>query len=238
MVCLDDILVTGASEEEHQANLKAVLRRLAEAVLRRLAEAVLRRLAEAGLRRLAESGLRLMKDKGNFGVVAVEYLGHRISKDGLATLDKRVRAAVEAPTTTDVTQVKSFIGMLTFYLRFLPNLATILQSLHQLLKKDHVLRWGTDQERAFNMAKELLRKAPVLTRYVVNKPLLLTCDASSYGVGAVLAHQTEDIEQPVAFHPRTMAPAKNNYSQIEKDMWCSQISQVSMGSTLQDIHGP
>ena len=80
VVYLDDILVIGASEEEHQANLKEVLRRLAEA------------------------GLSRKKDKCNFGVAAVEYLGNRISKDGLATLDKRVRAVVEAPTATDVTQ--------------------------------------------------------------------------------------------------------------------------------------
>ena len=66
-------------------------------------------------------------------------------------------------------------------------------------------------------------------------------ETSSYGVGAILAHQTEDKEQPVAFHSRTMAPAKNNYSRVEKealDMWRSQISQVSMRSTLQDLHGP
>ena len=64
------------------------------------------------------------------------------------------------------------------------------------------------------MAKELLRRAPVLTQYDVKKPILLTCDASSYVVSAVLAHQTEDKEQPVAFLSRTMAI---NYSQVEKE---------------------
>ena len=119
-------------------------------------------------------------------------------------------------THTYATQEKSLLGMLTFYLLFLPNLATILQPLHQLLKKGQVFRWGTDQELAFNMAKELLRKNPVLTHYDVNKPLLLTCAASSYGAGAVMAHQTQDKEQPVAFHCRTMAPAEKNYHQVEK----------------------
>ena len=174
MVYLEDILVTGASEEEHQATLKEVICRL------------------------AESGLCLKKDKCNFGGI------HRISKDGLATLEN---------TPTDITQVKSFLGMLT-YLRLLPNLATTLQPLHQLLKKGHVFRWGTDQERTFNMAKELLRKAPVLT-HDVNKPFLLTCDASSYSVGAILAHQAEDNEQPVAFHSRTMATAETTL--VEKE---------------------
>ena len=77
-----------------------------------------------------------------------------------------------------------------------------------MLKKGHVVRWCTDQEQAFNAANELLRKAPVLTHYDVNKPIFLTYDASSYGLGAVLAHQTEDKEQPVAFHSRTMALAE------------------------------
>ena len=63
------------------------------------------------------------------------------------------------------------------------------------------------------MTKERPRKAPVLTHYDVKKPLLLTCD----GLGAVLAHQTEDNEQPFAFHSSTMAPAENNYSQVEKE---------------------
>ena len=119
VVYLDDILVTGASEEEHQANLKEVLRRFAEA------------------------GLRLKKDKCNFSG------GIPRSSDQQGWIeDKRVRAVVEAPTPTDVTQVKSFLDMLTFYLRFLPNLATTLQPLYQLLKKGHVFRWGTDQKRS------------------------------------------------------------------------------------------
>ena len=62
------------------------------------------------------------------------------------------------------------------HLRFLPNLATIRQPFHQLLKKGHVFRWGTAQERAFNMTKALIGKAPVLTHYDVNKPFLLTCN--------------------------------------------------------------
>jgi len=73
-----------------------------------------------------------------FGVEAVEYLCHRITKAGLATLESRVRVVFEAPTPTNVTKFKSFLAMLTFYLRFLPHLATILQSLHQLLKKGQV----------------------------------------------------------------------------------------------------
>ena len=109
-------MVTGASDEEHQANLKEVLRRLAEA------------------------DLRLKTDKCNFSLATVKYIGHRISKDGLTTSDKRVKAVVEAPTLTDVTQVKSLLVMLTFYLRFLPNLATILQPLHERsLSSDGVL---------------------------------------------------------------------------------------------------
>ena len=81
-VYLDNNLVTGVSEVEHQANRKEVPWRLAEACL------------------------RLKKNKCSFCVAAVDYLGHRITNDGLATLDSRVRAVIEAPTPTDVTQVK------------------------------------------------------------------------------------------------------------------------------------
>ena len=98
--------------------------------------------------------------------------------------------------------------MLTFYPCFLPHLATILQSLPQLLKKGQIFRWSNNQEWTFNEAMELRWKAPVLTHYDVHKPLLLTCDASSYGVGALLAHQIEDWEHLIAFHFRTMAPVE------------------------------
>jgi len=147
----------------------------------------------------------------------VEYLSHRITKVGLATLESRIRAIVGAPTPSNVTQVKSFLSMLTFYLLFLPYLVTTFQSLHQLLTKGQVFQWGNNQERAVNEAKELLWKAPVLTHYDMHKPLLLTCDASSYGVGAILAHQIEDGEHPIVFRSRTMAPAERNYSQVEKE---------------------
>jgi len=102
---------------------------------------------------------------------------------------------------------RSFLGMLTYYLRFLPHLATILQPLHQLLKKGQVFLWGNNQERAFNEAKELLQKAQMMTDYDVHTPLLLTCDASSYEVDAILSHQIEDGEHLIAFHSRAMAPA-------------------------------
>ena len=146
----------------------------------------------------------------------MEYLGHRITKDGLATLEGRVRGDVQAPTPSNVAQVKSVLGMLTFCLRYLPQLTTIFQSLQQQLKKRRVFRRGSNQERESNETKELLRKAPFLTDYDVHKPLLLTCDVSSYDVG-VLAHQIKDDEHAIDFHSRTMAPTERNYSQIEKE---------------------
>ena len=147
----------------------------------------------------------------------MKYLAHRITKDGLVTLESRVRADFAEDTPSNVTQVKSFMGMLIFCLRFLPHLTTILQPLHQLLKKGQVFRPGNNQERAFNEAKELLQKSPVQTNYDVYKPILLTSDSSSYGVGAVVAHQIGDGEHPIAFHSRTMAYGERNYSHVEKE---------------------
>ena len=90
----------------------------------------------------------------------------------------------------------------------------------RFMKKGHVFRWGNNQERAFSEAKEILRKIqiPVLSNDDVHKPLILTCDDSSYGVGAVLAHQIEDGKQPIAFHSRTMTPAERNYSLVENEV--------------------
>ena len=100
VVYLDDILVTGSTEESHLQALDEVLSRLDKA------------------------GLRVKQSKCEFLRKSVTYLGHRIDADGLHPLQDRVRAIEEAPTPTSVSTLKSYLGMLTYYSRFLPNLST------------------------------------------------------------------------------------------------------------------
>ena len=194
-VCLflDDILVSGRNDQEHLTNLSAVLQKLASA------------------------GMKLKPDKCFFMLQEVEYLSHKISAKGLEPIPEKVRAIVEAPAPRNVSELKSFLGMLNYYGKFLPNLSTCLAPWYSLLQKKHHWSWGEKQRKVFEKAKALLTSSSVLTHYDPSKPLILACDASPYGIGAVLSHQVGDGELPVAFASRSLVPAEKNYAQIGKE---------------------
>ena len=193
-VYLDDILVSGETETDHLANLDTVLTRMKEA------------------------GLRLRRSKCTFMQEAVEYLGHRVDAQGLHPVQKKVKAIAEAPAPTNVTELKSYLGLLNYYGRFLPNLSTLLAPLHELLRQDVRWNWKRKQEEAFQNSKALLNSAEVLVHYSADRELILSCDASPYGVGAVLSHRMEDGgERPLGFMSRTLAPAEKGYSQLDKE---------------------
>ena len=193
-VYLDDILVTGESEAAHLRNLAAVLQRLESA------------------------GIHLKQAKCAFMMPEVEYLGHCISGKGLQPLASKIQAITDAPMPTNVSQLKSFLGMLTYYGRFLPDLATTLAPLYELLQSNRKWSWEGPQRMAFQRAKESLSTSPLLTHYDPQKPLLLACDASPYGLGAVLSHLMADgKEQLIAFVSRTLSPAERKYAQLDKE---------------------
>ena len=191
---IDDILVTGSSEQEHLDNLAQVLQRLEAA------------------------GMRLKKEKCEFLVPAVAYLGHVISAEGLRTSDVKVKAIVDAPAPRNVTELRSFLGLVNYYGKFLPDLATTLSPLYSLLQKQKRWTWGQRQKDAFKSVKDLLMSSRVLVHFDDSLPLVLACDASPYGLGAVLSHRMPDgTERPVGFSSRTLAKAEQNYSQLDKE---------------------
>ena len=144
---------------------------------------------------------------------SVTYLGHRIDADGLHPLPDRVRAIQEAPTPTSVQTLKSYLGMLTYYNKFLPSPSTVLRPLHYLLRKDVPWKWGTSQARAFAASKRLLTSERCLTHFDSTLELSLACDASGYGLGAVLSHKMPDgSERPIGYASRTLSPAEQNES--------------------------
>lgn len=193
-VYLDDILVTGSSEEEHIQNLEAVFQKLQSA------------------------GLRLNKEKCFFLCPSITYLGHAIDKDGLHPTQKKVRAIREAPKPQNLTQLRSFLGLINYYSRFLPNLSAKLTPLYALLNKKQKWHWNQEQEEAFQDAKTALQADSLLVHYDTTKPLVLACDASDYGIGAILSHVMDgDQERPIAYVSRTLSPAEKKYSQLEKE---------------------
>ena len=194
VVYIDDVLVTGKDEDSHLQNLDQVMNRLESA------------------------GVTLKKSKCVFLNPSVEYLGHVIDKTGLHPSPEKLRAIKEAPEPKNVIELKSFIGLITYYSKFLSNLSSLFSPLYRLLQKNVQWEWTSEHTEAFNKAKQLLQSSSVLTHYDPEKELILSCDASSYGLGAVLAHRLENgTELPIAFSSRTLAPTEKKYSQIEKE---------------------
>ena len=193
-VYIDDILVTGHTSAEHLDHLAEVLRRLQKA------------------------GMKLKRAKCEFFLPSVDYIGHTISADGLHTSKAKVEAILKAPAPKNVGELRSFLGLVNYYGKFLPDLATTLSPLYELLQKTTKWTWGRRQREAFAAVKDLLRSPQVLVHYDQKLPLILACDASPYGVGAVLSHRmpTGD-ERPIAFASRTLTTVERKYSQLDKE---------------------
>ncbi|XP_063060460.1 uncharacterized protein K02A2.6-like [Engraulis encrasicolus] len=124
---------------------------------------------------------------------------------------------MDAPAPGDVCQLRSFLGMLNYYGRFIPDLSTVLKPLNELLNKEKKWQWTSACVAAFQKAKALLVSQEVLTHYNPELPLRLACFAS-YGVGAVLSHIMPDGEEkPIAYASRTLSKAEQNYAQIKRE---------------------
>lgn len=194
VVYIDDILITGTTEEEHLERLGEVLSRLEKA------------------------GLKARRSKCKFMASSVTFLGHMVDSAGLHLLLEKVEAVQKAPNPQNVQELKSYLGLLSYYSKFLPNLSSVLAPLYALLRQTTRWKWGKKEQEAFDRSKELLTTAPFLVHFDPNLPLILACDASEVGIGAVLAHRLPDgLEHPIGYASRSLLPAERNYSQLEKE---------------------
>ena len=192
VICyIDDILVTGSNTAEHLQNLTTVFKRL------------------------ENHGIRMKKSKCEFLQVSVYYLGHKIDAEGLHAIPSKVDAIVDAPEPQNLQELRSFLGLLNYYGKFIPNLSSLIHPLNSLLQQD---RRSTECSRAFKEAKMALVSSKVLVHYDPSLPVTLAGDASAYGIGAVISHTMPDgSERPIAFASRTLSTSEKNYAQIEKE---------------------
>jgi RNase H-like domain found in reverse transcriptase/Reverse transcriptase (RNA-dependent DNA polymerase)/Integrase zinc binding domain len=196
-VYLDDVLVASSTMEEHLEQLEVVFSRLREA------------------------GLLLNREKCVFGQPVVEFLGHRVSAAGVAPLQSKVQAVQEFPQPHTVKQLMTFLGMLNFYRRFLPQAAKVLKPLTDCLKGASAaaaVSWTDERVAAFEAAKQLLGRAACLAHPDRNAQLAVAVDASDSHIGAVLQQSSTRGFQPLAFFSKKLDDTQRRYSTFDREL--------------------
>ena len=185
------------------------------------------------MERSRERKLQFHPDKLRFKLKGVPYVGHELTSCGLKIDEHKVKAIKEMPMPENVREVRRFVGMANFFSRFMPNMATALQPLHQLTAKDAAWVWGPEHNDAVTAVKEALSSAPVLKYFDKELPTVLQCDASAYGLGAVILQDG----QPIAYASRRLTKTEEGYAQIERELLaivfgCRKFDQYAFGRRL------
>jgi len=169
---------------------------------------------ETVLKRCKEYDLRLNPKKTKLGLREVDWIGHKITDEGVKISENKVKAILQMPSPTSVDEVRRLLGMINYLSKFIHNLSDVTAPIRVLLKKDIAFYWDKEQEASFQMCKKILSEAPVLKFYSSTEPVVLSCDASSKGLGAVLLQNG----QPVAYASKALTDAEKRYAQIEKEL--------------------
>ena len=191
---LDDIIITGGNSAEHLSNLQHVFQRI------------------------KEYGFRLNKEKCKFLQDQVEYLGFLVNKEGVHTSPTKVQAILDMPEPSNVSQLRSYLGMVNHYGKFIPKLTERLFPFYRLLRNEVAWQWDARCDEAFASIKKCLSSPIALAHYDPTLPLVLAADASSIGVGAVIYHRYPDgTERTIAHTSKTLTTTEQKYAQIEKE---------------------
>ena len=139
-------------------------------------------------------------------------------EDGISPNEGKLDALINAPRPKNKSELKSLLGLVNYYGRFVHRLSEICYPLNQLLKMKNPWDWNVECEDAYSKIKQIVCSDSILVHYDEKKPLYVGADASPYGLGAVLYHKIDGVERPIYFASRTLQPAEVNYAQIEKEV--------------------
>ena len=213
----DDILIHGRTREEHNNRLLQVLKKC------------------------REINLVLNKKKCQIGKSEVTYVGHRLTSEGLRPTEDRVKAISNLQAPTDVKELETVLGMIAYVAKFVPRLSELTAPLREL-KREEDWCWTDKHQRAFELIKRELTSERILKYYDVNKPIIISVDASCKGLGAA-AIQNGAV---VAYASRALTPTEQKYAQIEKEMLavvygCTKFHKLIYGKndvTVESDHKP
>ena len=167
---------------------------------------------------LGGAGLKLKPKKCFLIRKQVHFLGHVVSSEGVATDPDKIAAVQNWAQPTSVTEVRSFLGLASYYRRFVPNFAEIARPLVQLTEKSTQFLWGEAQESAFQKLKTSLTQSPVLVYPCEGGDFILDTDASNFGIGAVLSQIQEGEEKVLAYASRALTKQERRYCVTRKEL--------------------
>lgn len=186
---MDDILIWGVDQAEHDERLKKVLDRA------------------------LKYNLKLNADKCEFRKTEVTYMGHVLTDGGLKVDPEKVRAVESIRAPSNKQELMTFLGFVQYLGKFMPHMSEVSAPLRKLVEKNSEWTWNDEHETSFTMLKQLASNTPVLRYYDPAQQLTLSVDASSQGLGAVILQNG----QPIAYASRALTSAQQNYAQIEKE---------------------
>ena len=222
VLCLmDDILIFGKDQKEHDTRLTAALEKIQAA------------------------GVTLNKDKCEFNKTSLTFLGHTIDEKGISPDPQKTDAISKMASPKTTTELRRFMGMVNQLGKFSPRIADLTKPMRELLSTKRAWSWGPAQEEAFAKVKAELTAHTVLALYDPQADTKISADASSHGLGAVLLQKTKQEWRPVAYASRAMSETETRYAQIEKEAlaitWaCEKFSTYILGKhiSIETDHKP
>ena len=189
----DDIIVYGVDKKEHDENLYAVLERI------------------------QKSGLTLNPQKCEFRLRSLTFYGHNLGADGISASEEKVAAIKEATEPKTAAEVRSFLGLVQYSAKFIPNYALVAEPLRKLTRKNVRFQWADEQKRSFAKLKELIAQRETLAYFHNDRKTRIVADAGPTGLGAVLLQCQDDQWRPIAYASRCLSDVEGRYSQTEKE---------------------
>jgi len=194
LIYLDDIIVFSTSLQEHINHLSSIFKKLTLA------------------------NLKLQPDKSEFLKKELEYLGHIVTEKGVKPNPKKIETIKAFPMPKTRKEIKSFLGLLGYYRRFIRDFAKITKPLTQQLKGKSDVTIDDNYIKTFEFCKTLLCNDPILQYPDFTKSFILTTDASNVAIGAVLSQGTVGNDRPIAYASRTLSESETHYATIKKEL--------------------
>ena len=191
---LDDIIIFSSTPEEHLERLRLVFQRL------------------------RAHNLKVNPDKCDFFRMKVQFLGHVVSKDGLEVDPSKVEAVQKFPVPRSQTEVKSFLGLASYYRRFVPKFAEIARPLHKASETSLKFEWTPEAQDAFESLKLKLTSTPILAFPCLKEPFVLYTDVSQFAMGAVLAQVQDGKERAICYASKSLSKSQTKYSATRREL--------------------